>query len=69
MATLKQLRVGLGWTIARMVKETGLARQTIGEAEKKGAVRADSAKAIADALSRGYGKEIQPWDIEGLTVL
>ena len=69
MATLKQLRVGLGWTIARMVQETGLARQTIGEAEKKGTVRADSAKAIADALSRGYGKEIRPWDIEGLQVL
>ena len=68
MATLRQLRLGLGWTIAKLEQESGLARKTITSAERGGAVQADTAKALADALGKGYGKEIQSWEIEKLVI-
>ena len=37
-------------------------------AERGDLIRADTAKALADALSRAYGKEITPLDIEGLNI-
>jgi hypothetical protein len=46
-----------------------MSRQAIAAAEKGGVVRGDTAKAIADALAKGYRKEIKPWEIEGLTIL
>ena len=37
-------------------------------AERGGMIQADTAKAIADALSRAYGREIKSWEIEGLNI-
>jgi transcriptional regulator with XRE-family HTH domain len=68
MATLKQLRLSLGWTVTKLAEESGLARQSITAAERGGLIQADTAKAIADALSRAYGKHIESWEIEGLNI-
>ncbi len=69
MATLRELRINLGWTAHKLAEEAGVTRQTVSSAEKGTPVLADTAKAIADALSRGYGREIRPLDIEGLRIL
>lgn len=68
MATLRQLRLGLGWTIAKLEQESGVGRKSITSAEKGNSVQADTAKALADALGRGYGKELHSWEIEGLII-
>ena len=69
MATLRELRINLGWTTHKLAEEAGVTRQTVSSAEKGTPVLADTAKAIADALSRGYRREIRPLDIEGLRIL
>jgi transcriptional regulator with XRE-family HTH domain len=68
MPTLRQLRLDLGWTIRKLADEAGVGRQAVTDAEKGGPVRADTAKALADALSRGHGREIKPYEIEGLSI-
>lgn len=69
MPTLHELRINLGWTVQKLAEEAGVTRQAISNAEKGTPLRADTAKAIADALSRGYGREIKPSDIDGLRIL
>lgn len=69
METLRTLRVNLGWTVVRLAQEAGVTRQAVAGAEKGIAVRADVAKAIADALSQGYGRTIQPSQIAELNIL
>jgi transcriptional regulator with XRE-family HTH domain len=69
MEDLKTLRVNLGWTVVKLASEAGVTRQAVAGAEKGIAIRADVAKAIADALSKGYGRDIKPSQIPGLTIL
>jgi DNA-binding XRE family transcriptional regulator len=69
MSTLKVLRIELGWSVARLATEAKVSRQTITAAERGSAIQAEPAKAIAEALSRGYGRNIRVFDIEGLVVL
>ncbi len=69
MPTLRELRINLGWTVQRLAEAAGITRQAVSGAEKGTPVRADTAKAIADALSRGYGREIKPLEIEDLHIL
>ena len=69
MPTLRELRINLGWTIQKLADEAGITRQAVSGAERGDLIRADTAKAIADALGRGYGREIKPLDIEGLTIM
>jgi transcriptional regulator with XRE-family HTH domain len=69
MPTLRELRINLGWTIQKLADEAGITRQAVSGAERGDPIRADTAKAIADALGRGYGREIKPLDIEGLTII
>jgi transcriptional regulator with XRE-family HTH domain len=69
MATLRTLRINLGWTLQKLAQEAGVTRQTVKSAEKGTPVLAGTAKAIADALSRGYGREIKPLDIDALHIL
>ena len=69
MSTLRELRINLGWTIQRLAEEAGITRQAVSGAEKGDPIRADTAKALADALGRGYGREIKPLDIEGLDII
>ena len=69
MATLRELRINLGWNVQRLAAEAGITRQAVYTAERSDPVRAETAKALADALSRGYGREIKPLDIEGLKII
>ena len=67
--TLRQLRIDLGWTTAKLAAEAGISRQAATAAERGSAIQADTAKSIADALSAAYGREIKAWDIQGLNIL
>lgn len=68
MATLRQYRLDLGWTISKLADEAKVTRQSISNAERGGTIQADTAKAIAEALSKAYGHEIKSWEIEGLHI-
>jgi transcriptional regulator with XRE-family HTH domain len=69
MSTLRELRVNLGWSTQKLAEEAGITRQAVSNAEKGDPIRAHTAKALADASSKGYGQEIKPLDIEGLRIL
>jgi transcriptional regulator with XRE-family HTH domain len=69
MTTLRDYRVNLGWSIHRLAHEAGISRPAAANAENGQPIKAETAKAIADALSRAYGQAIKPTDIEGLNIL
>lgn len=68
MMTLRQFRLELGWNVSRLAESAGVTRQSVSAAERGGVIQAETAKAIADALSRAYQREIKPWEIEGLNI-
>jgi transcriptional regulator with XRE-family HTH domain len=67
--TLREYRIRLGWSLNKLAQEAGIARQAAANAEAGQPIRAQTAKALAEALSRGYGREIDVLDIRGLTIL
>jgi DNA-binding XRE family transcriptional regulator len=67
--TLKDYRVQLGWNVSTLAQEAGISRQAVNNAERGGAIQAETAKAIANALSKGYGREINVLDIKGLVII
>lgn len=67
--TLRQYRLSLGWNTTKLAKEAGVTRQSVALAEKGGFIQADTAKALADTLSKALGQDIKPWTIEGLNIL
>jgi len=67
--TLREYRIDLGWSITRLADEAGITRQAAANAETGQPIRAETAKALADALSKAYGGEIRPSDIQGLNIL
>ncbi|TMC25458.1 MAG: helix-turn-helix transcriptional regulator [Chloroflexi bacterium] len=69
MTTLRHYRINLGWSIYRLAHEAGISRPAVANAENGQPIKAETAKAIADALSRAYGQDIKPTDIEGLNIL
>ena len=69
MPTLREMRLDLGWTVTKLAEEAGVSRQVIASAEKGDSIRADTAKALADALSRAYGREIKSYAIDRLNIL
>ena len=69
MPTLREFRINLGWSIYRLASEAGISRQAAANAESGQPIKAETAKAIADILSRAYGQAIKPTDIEGLNIL
>ena len=69
MTTLRHYRINLGWSIYRLAYEAGISRPAVANAENGQPIKAETAKAIADALSRAYGQDIKPTDIEGLNIL
>jgi len=69
MSTLRELRIELGWSVSRLADEAGVARQTVSSAERGSSIQAESAKRIAEALSKAYGREIRVLDIQGLNIL
>lgn len=66
--TLKGMRVNLGWSQKRLSLESGIDCGTISRTERGACIGAEKAKKLADAFSRGYGREILPLDIEGLVI-
>jgi transcriptional regulator with XRE-family HTH domain len=68
MMTLRQFRLELGWNVSKLADAAGVTRQSVSAAERGGVIQAETAKAIADALSRAYQREIKPWEIEGLNI-
>lgn len=66
--TLREYRIQLGWSQNRLAQEAGIARGAVANAESGGTIRAETAKAIADALTKGYGREIRVLDIQGLNI-
>jgi DNA-binding XRE family transcriptional regulator len=67
--TLREYRLNLGWSQNRLAKEADLTGQAVRNAEVGRVIRPDTAKAIADALARGFGREILVLDIEGLNIM
>lgn len=67
--TLKDYRVQLGWNVSRLASEAGISRQAVANAERGAAIQAETAKALAVALSKGYGREIQVLDVHGLVII
>ena len=68
MPTLREYRIELGWNINKLAEEAGISRQAVANAEKGGQIQAETAKALAVALSRGYGRDIKVLEIEGLNI-
>ena len=69
MPTLREMRLDMGWTVTKLAEEAGVSRQVIASAEKGDSIRADTAKAIADALSKANGREIKSYEIDRLNIL
>ncbi len=67
--TLRELRVNLGWSQNELAKQAGISPSIVKRAEGGAPVQARTAKALADALSRAYGREIRASDIAGLQIL
>ncbi len=67
--TLHDYRVNLGWDWTEFARQAGLNAPVVRRAERGGPVKAASAKKMADAFSKAYGKEIKPTDIEGLNIM
>jgi transcriptional regulator with XRE-family HTH domain len=67
--TLKQYRSDLGWSIERLAQEAKLTYYAVANAEKGKAVRAATAKTIADTLGKGLGEVVRVSDIDGLNII
>jgi transcriptional regulator with XRE-family HTH domain len=66
--TLKDLRIDLGWTQSDLATAADVSKSVVSQAESGQRIMPKKAKAIADAFSNAYGREIKPSDIEGLNV-
>ena len=66
--TLKELRESVPMTIAELAIQAGVSGQTIRNAEDGQRISIESARGIAQALSRALGRTIRVQDIEGLQV-
>ena len=66
--TLRELRINLGWSQRDLAVAANVSEFVTSQAENGQRITAKKAKAIADALSKEYGREIRPLDIEGLNV-
>ena len=69
MKTLRQYRIDLGWSTTKLADQARITRQAAANAEDGQPIRAETAKALADALTKAYGYDIRPSDIEGLNIL
>lgn len=66
---LREFRIELGWSINKLAQKAGITRQSAANAEDGNPIKAETAKAIAEALSKAYGREIKVLDIQGLNIL
>jgi transcriptional regulator with XRE-family HTH domain len=67
--TLRELRINLGWSQRELAIAAGLSPSIVKRAEEGAPIHARTAKALADALSKAYGREIRPIDIAGLNIM
>jgi transcriptional regulator with XRE-family HTH domain len=67
--TLREYRVNLGWSQHELAKEAGISPSIVKRAEDGLPIQARTARALADALSKAYGRDIRPIDIAGLNIL
>lgn len=65
---LKEYRINLGWTLNVLADRAGVSWSVIKQAEEGRPVRATTAKALADVLSKAYERDIKASDLEGLNV-
>ncbi len=68
MSTIVELRSALGWTQSYLAQQARLTPNTVRKAEQGEAVSAATARAIAEALSKAYGRLILVKDLDGLNV-
>ncbi len=66
--TLREFREILKWSIPELARRAGLDVQTARRAEDGEPIQGRTAQSIAEALSRGMGRDIQVKDIDGLNV-
>ena len=66
--TLKEYREILKWSIPELARRAGLDVQTARRAEDGEPIQGRTAQSIAEALSKGMGRDIQVKDIDGLNV-
>ena len=69
LATLRKLRVDLGWSQTALAKEARISPAISKRAVQLMPIQARTARALADALSKAYEQKIKPSDIEGLQIL
>lgn len=69
MANLREYRINLGWSSTRLAHEAGIQPTIAKSAERGEVIHRIIAEMIAEALSKAYGREIRPSDIEGLNAL
>jgi transcriptional regulator with XRE-family HTH domain len=65
---IKDLRVNLGWNMRMLSAASGVDIGTISHAETGRRVTAVTAKKLADAFSKAYGRTILPTDIVDLNI-
>lgn len=58
----------LGWSIAELSRQGHMNERTVTRALNGEAVRAKTARKLAEALSNGMGKRVLPGNIEGLII-
>lgn len=68
VTTLRDYRIELGWTPPELARRAKVNRQTVHNAEARKPVRADTAKLLATAISRGLRIRLLPGEIEGLNI-
>ncbi|EFH90308.1 helix-turn-helix domain-containing protein [Ktedonobacter racemifer] len=66
--TLEDYRVKLGWSKAKFAREADIDVRTLNDAIAGKRVYKAKAGQIANAISRGLGREITYKDIEGLNL-
>jgi transcriptional regulator with XRE-family HTH domain len=67
--TLKKLRLNLGWSFRQLAINAGVDFYSVKRAENGEEIQPRTAKKIADALTKEYGREILVTDIEGLNIV
>ena len=67
--TLREYRINLGWSQRELAIAAGVSPSIVKRAEDGLPVQARTAKALADALSKAYQREIRPIDIAGLNIM
>jgi predicted transcriptional regulator len=69
MKTVRQHRIELAWSVAKLARESGLADKTIRRIEDGEPVYDYTLSAVVQALSKGKGETITIEDLAGVNVV